>query len=200
MLTENSLDVTKLLLSWSNGQEEAGERLMHVVYDDLRRIAGHFLRNERSDHTLQPTALVNEVYLRLIDQKEIDWKSRTHFFGLAARMMRRILVDHARRRKFAKRGGGLLRVPIEDIEQLMGDQSTDLLALDDALTELAKLDPRKAEIVELRYFGGLAVQEIASLKECSIPTINRQWRAARAWLFSHLNPSLENGVPEAAPA
>ena len=176
-------DVTGLLRRWNEGDPGALEILMPLVYGELRRLAGHYLHVERPDHTLQPTALVHEAYLRLVDQNRVAWQNRAHFFGIAAQMMRRILVDHGRRRKAAKRDGATLRVG-QAIEDSVGrpDRDPELLALDEALTELERLDPRQARVVELRFFGGLSVEETAEVTGLSPATVKREWRTARAWL------------------
>lgn len=182
--------VTRLLRAWTEGEEEAGDRLLAVVYEELRGMAARSLRKERVGHTLQPTALVHEAYLRLIDQRAVRWECRGHFFALAAQMIRRILVDHARKKAYAKRGGGWQEVSFDDPDLVarLGavDKPEELVALDDALRELAEVDPIKAKIVELRYFGGLQFNEIAPVLELSTATVNRRWRAARAWLFHYL--------------
>lgn len=187
-------DVTQLLLAWDQGEPRAPEELLQAVYGELRRIASRYLRGERPGHTLQPTALVHEVYMRLINNHAVAWRDRAHFFGLAAQMMRRILIDHARRKRYVKHGGGQVRVPMEEAERLCDGRPDELVALDEALTELATIDPRKAKLVELRYFGGLQFQEIARMLECSLSTINRDWRGAKAWLFLRLNPDCEDDV------
>lgn len=175
--------VTEALRAWRRGEPEGDERLMELVYGELHHLAGRFLRGERMGHTLQPTALVHETYLRLLDQQRVDWRSRSHFFAISARVMRRILVDHARARQRLKRGGEVERVPFEDATGLGVERPDELVALDDALTELAKVDPAKAEVVELRFFGGFSVQETAEILAVSTPTVGRHWRLARAWLF-----------------
>lgn len=180
-------DVTELLAEWRDGNQLAEEQLFPLVYDELRKLARSHLRRERPDHTLQPTALVNEAYLRLIDQKRVQWQSRAHFFGIASQMMRRILVDHARARKADRRGGGARNLTLED-EVTPGDtRDVDLIALDDALEALAALDPSGARVVELRYFGGLTIEETAEVLGTSASTVKREWRAARTWLFRELN-------------
>ena len=173
-------DITALLKDWSGGDRAALEKLMPVVYEELRRLAAAHLRSERSDHTLQPTALVHEAYLRLADQRSVEWANRAHFFSIAARIMRRILVDHARRRRALKRDGGGLRLTLA--EASTEDRGPELLALDTALTSLEALDPRQARIVELRFFGGLSVEETAEAAGISTATVKREWRTARAWL------------------
>jgi len=178
-------EVTALLRDWSGGDQRALERLIPLVYRELRKLAASYLRGERSDHTLQPTALVHEAYLRLVDQRGVDWRNRAHFFGIAARMMRRVLVDHARRRLAAKRDGAAYRIsgsgdPIEP------ERDPDVLALDLALDGLEALDPRQARIVELRFFGGLTVEETAEVTGISTATVKREWQTARAWLAREL--------------
>lgn len=173
-------DITALLKDWSGGDRAALERLMPVVYAELRRLAASYLRSERPDHTLQPTALVHEAYLRLADQHSVEWANRGHFFGIAARIMRRILVDHARRRRALKRDMAGLRLTTEDAGPL--DRAPELIALDSALTSLEKLDPQQAKVVELRFFGGMTVEETAEATGISTATVKREWRTARAWL------------------
>lgn len=179
-------EVTRLLIEWSSGKAEALENLLPLVYDELRRIAGGYLRRERPGHVLQPTALVHEVFLKLVDQQAIEWKSRAHFFGIMARSMRQILVDHARARTADRRGGDAIRIPLD--EGLMGTppRAVDLINLDDVLNRLASLDPDLARMVELRFFGGLTVEEAAVVLEISPRTVKREWRTARAWLQKEL--------------
>jgi RNA polymerase sigma factor (TIGR02999 family) len=177
-------NVTALLRAWGSGDREAGERLMPLVYRELRRQAGRYLRRERRDHTLPATALVHETYLRLVGE-QAPWADRAHFFGVAARVMRQVLVDHARRHRAAKRGGGWTRVALEGsgvAAPLVGDRDLDLVVLDEGLVELAALDPAKARVVELRFFGGLSLAETAETLGVSASTITREWRMARAWL------------------
>ena len=174
--------VTQLLVNWSNGDKAALDEMLPLVYQELRRIAVNRLRQERPNHTLQPTALVNEAYLRLIDQKNVSWQNRAQFFGLAAEMMRRILVNHALHRQAAKRGGGALRVSLQVAVNSFEQKDVNLVALDDALKSLATIDPRKSQIVELKFFGGLTVDEIAEVLQVSSDTIEREWKMARAWL------------------
>ncbi len=173
-------DITALLKGWSGGDREALERLMPVVYAELRRLAAAHLRSERPDHTLQPTALVHEAYLRLQGQRSVEWANRGHFFGIAARIMRRILVDHARRRRALKRDAAALHLAAAEPEA--PDQAPELIALDTALTSLEKLDPQQARVVELRFFGGMTVEETAEATGISTATVKREWRTARAWL------------------
>jgi RNA polymerase sigma factor (TIGR02999 family) len=172
--------VTALLKEWSGGDSNALERLMPVVYGELRKLAASYLRQERPDHTLQPTALVHEAYIRLTGQRDVAWQNRAHFFGIAARMMRRILVDHARKRQAAKRDAAAWRV-ITDIPDAP-DHAPELLALDRALGHLEKLDPQQARVVELRFFAGLTVEETAEATGISPATVKRDWRTAKAWL------------------
>jgi len=181
-------DVTALLRDWSGGDPRALERLMPLVYGELRKLAASYLRRERSDHTLQPTALVHEAYLRLVDQRGVDWHNRAHFFGIAARMMRRILVDHARRRQAAKRDGAAYRISGSG-DLVEAGRDPDLLALNSALDGLEALDPRQARIIELRFFGGLTVEEVARVLGLSTTTVESEWRAARAWLAVRLGGS-----------
>ncbi len=177
----SSQEVTAILKEWSAGDREALERLMPLVYGELRRLAASHLRSERGDHTLQPTALVHEAYLRLVGQRSVSWANRAHFFGIAARMMRRVLVDHARRRLAAKRSPGTLYVALGE-DAAAPDRTPELLALDRALTELERLDPRQARVVELRFFAGLSVEETAEVAGVSTATVKREWRTARAFL------------------
>ena len=173
-------DITALLKDWSGGDREALERLMPVVYAELRRLAAAHLRAERPDHTLQPTALVHEAYLRLQGQRSVEWANRSHFFGIAARIMRRILVDHARKRRALKRDAAALRLTTG--EPGAADRAPELIALDTALTNLERLDPQQARVVELRFFGGMTVEETAESAGISPATVKREWRTARAWL------------------
>jgi RNA polymerase sigma-70 factor, ECF subfamily len=173
-------DITALLRDWSGGDREALERLMPAVYGELRRLAASYLKSERPDHTLQPTALVHEAYLRLSNQRSVDWVNRAHFFGISARIMRRILVDHARRRGAIKRDGSVLRLTAP--EAGAADRAPGLIALDAALTSLEALDPQQARVVELRFFGGMTVEETAEATGVSTATVKREWRTARAWL------------------
>lgn len=183
---QNDHRVTELLLDWSEGDHESRERLMDLVYQELRRIAGAQLRGERRDHTLQATALVNEAYLRLIDQTRVQWRNRAHFFGIAAQLMRRILVDHARRQRAAKRGGGATVLAINEEVAAGIERDFDLVALDDALAQLYAFDARAAQLVELRFFGGLTIEEASEVMKLSPATIKREWRTARAWLHREI--------------
>jgi RNA polymerase sigma-70 factor, ECF subfamily len=177
-------EVTQLLVEWANGDQQALHRLTPLVYAELRELAAGYLRNERRDHTLQPTALVHEAYLRLVDQKNPTWQNRSHFFGVATRLMRQILVDHARRRQAAKRARRA--TSLEDTVSFAPDRSADLAALDDALSALEELDARKCQAVELRYFGGLSLEEIARALEVSRMTVRRDLRMAETWLYREM--------------
>ena len=179
---EDSSEVTQLLLAWRNGDAQALDRLTPLVYDELRRLAGRYLRHERTGHTLQATELVNEAYLQLIGQQPIDWQSRAHFIGIAARLMRHILVDHARVRAAAKRGQGADALPLDEAKTVAHPTAPDLLVLNDAMQDLAKFDERKSQMIELRYFGGLSMEEIAEVTNLSTATIRRDLRMAEAWL------------------
>ena len=174
---------TRLLLDWSDGDEGARNEMLPLVYDELRRLAALYLLRERRDHTLQPTALVHEAYLRLIDQRQVNWKNRAQFVGLAAVMMRRILVNHARDRAAEKRGGDVQKVPLSDVDEPGTPQDVDVIVLHDALDQLGAIDPRKGRIVELKFFGGLTTNEIAEVLQLSPATIERDWSFARAWLY-----------------
>jgi RNA polymerase sigma factor (TIGR02999 family) len=174
-------EITQWLLAWRDGDRSALDRLMPLVYEQLRRLARHYMAAERPDHTLQTTALINEAYLRLIDQRDVSWQNRAHFFGVAAQAMRRVLVDHARTRDAAKRGGGLPKPSLEEAAQIP-EKTLDLIALDEALNDLAAIDPRKSRVVELRYFGGLSVEETAEVLDVSPVTVMRDWSTAKAWL------------------
>ena len=175
--------ITELLVDWSNGDQKALDKLMPLVYRELRRLASNYLRRERPGHTLQPTALVNEAYLKLIDQKNARWQNRAQFFGVAAQLMRRIMVDHARAHQADKRGGSdQQRLSITSAERLVQQPEVDLLALHEALEELATLDPQQERIVELRFFGGLSIEETAEVLGVGHATIERDWKMARAWL------------------
>jgi RNA polymerase sigma factor (TIGR02999 family) len=186
-------DVTALLVDWSNGDEGALERLTPLVYDELHRVASRQLRRERADHTLQTTALVHEAYLRLIDQKRVRWRDSAHFAALAAQMMRRILIDHARKSRYAKRGGGAAKVSLDDAPEIGVSSEPDVLAVDEALVELTEVEPELARIVELRYFGGLNGEQIAEVLGVSVPTVTRRWRMARAWLYRYLTEGESDG-------
>jgi RNA polymerase sigma-70 factor, ECF subfamily len=184
-VTEPAPDVTELLRAWNAGDQSALERLLPIVYGELRRVAYNHLRREAREHTLQPTALVNEAYMRLVQIKRMTLNDRAHFFALCSRLMRQILVDAARARRFAKRGGGAVRVTLDE-RLFPSDASTDAVALDDALKALEKVDSRKSRVVELRFFAGLSVEETAALLEVSTDTISRDWKFAKAWLRREL--------------
>ena len=178
--------VTRLLVEWSDGDQAAIDRLFPIVYHELRRIARNYFRRERPDHTLQPTALVHEAFLRLIDQRSVTWQNRAHFFALAARMMRRILVNHAVSRRAAKRGGAGEAISLDEEVHSASQPKIDVLALDDALNTLARLDARQTRIVELRFFGGLTVEETAAVVDVSPATVKREWAAARLFLLREM--------------
>jgi RNA polymerase sigma-70 factor, ECF subfamily len=184
--TSSPHDVTRLLIQLTDGNRTVLDDLLPLVYGELRSLAANYLRRERSAHTLQPTALVHEAYLRLIDQSQVRWQNRAHFFGVAAQMMRRILVDHARGHNAEKRGGEVHKLSLDENVDVTDERATDLIALDDALTALAALDEQKSRIVELRFFGGLSVEETAEVLGVSAPTVKRQWRMAKAWLYGQV--------------
>jgi RNA polymerase sigma-70 factor, ECF subfamily len=178
--------ITQLLRAWSEGDEAALGELIPLIYDELHRIAQRYMGRERADHTLQTTALLNEAYLRLIDARSVQWQNRAHFFAISAQLMRRILVDAARHRNYAKRGGEALRVSLTDAELLPQERDADLVALDEALVALAKIDPRQSRVVELRFFGGLSVEETAAVLRVSPETVMREWKFAKVWLRREL--------------
>lgn len=186
MMGESSTEVTRLLHDWSDGDQQALAKLMPLVCEDLRSMARRYMRREDAGHTLQPTALVNEVYLRLHGRRKVNWKNRAHFFGFAAQTMRRILVDHARSHQTAKRGDGVQAIPLDETSDLAAPLRLEVVALDDALESLVKIDPRQAHIVELRYFVGLNVEETAAVLEISTATVKREWRFAKLWLFREI--------------
>lgn len=179
-------DATVLLQAWRHGDRAAFDQLVPLVHNELRRLARRQMRGERPDHTLQATALVNEAYVRLIDLNQIEWNDRAHFVAMAARVMRRILVDWARARRYQKRGGGAPKVSLDDAVAVSNDPGRDLVALDDALKTLAALDPRKGEVVEMRFFGGLTVEETATALQISVATVMRDWQLAKVWLLREL--------------
>jgi RNA polymerase sigma factor (TIGR02999 family) len=192
-MRDPSAAVTEWLVAWSGGDEAALQHLLPVVHAELRRLARREMRRERAGHTLQTTALVNEAYLRLIDLGRISWNDRAHFFAMSARLMRRILVDHARARRYQKRGGGATLVPFDEERTVAVEPGTDLVALDDALEALAALDARKSRVVELRFFGGLSVEETATVLGVSPGTVMRDWRLAKAWLLKELDSRSRHG-------
>jgi RNA polymerase sigma factor (TIGR02999 family) len=191
-MTDETQEITDWLLAWSDGDQNALEHLMPMVERELRRMARRYFERENSNHTLQPTALVNELYLRLLGRRSVQWKNRAHFFGFSAQMMRRILVDHARIRRAEKRGDGLRNLSLEEVSDVSLQHNPDLVALDDALKTLAAFDPRQARVVELRYFAGLDNEEIAEVLGISTRTVKREWRTARLWLHQELS----QGSPE----
>jgi len=195
MPAENSPQeaVTRLLVEWKSGSKEALDLLTPIVYDELRRLADHYLRNERAAETLQPTALVHEAYLRLVAQSLPDWESRSHFFGVAAHLMRQILVDHARRKRSAKRGSGAENVSIEEAVSFTSGPGREIQALDDALNALAGIDPRKAKVIELRFFGGFSVEETAQALGIAVATVGREQRLAEAWLHREMAACPDSG-------
>lgn len=192
MQASSTSEVTRLLKDWGNGDSAALDQLMPIVYAELRAIAARYLRRERQDHTLQPTALVNEAYLRLVDQKQVEWQNRAHFVGVAAQMMRRILVDHAKSHNRAKRGGGAQRVTLDEAVALVEGRADDLLELDAALTALEAFDQRKSRVVEMKYFGGLSVEETAEVLQVSVITVARDWKLAKAWLYTTINDNRQH--------
>jgi RNA polymerase sigma-70 factor, ECF subfamily len=179
-------EITKQLIAWSEGDQAALEKLIPAVYQELRRMADHYLHGEKTGHSLQPTALVHEAYLRLIDQTKVQWQNRAHFFGVAAQMMRRILIDHAKAKHRQKRGGTAQKVSLDEVGVFTPQRAAELIALDEALLELSKIDERKSRIVELRYFGGLSVGETAQILGISDKTVMRDWNLAKAWLYQQL--------------
>lgn len=185
-MDDTHANVTRLLRAAASGERRDLDALMHAIYEDLRRLAIGHMRAERSGHTLQPTAVVHEAYLKLVNQRETDWKDRAHFFAVASRIIRRLLVDHAREREAAKRGGGAARVPLDDVDLSASMPDADLVALDEALTELNELSEQQARIVELRFFGGLTIEEIAESLGVGKRTVDREWQVARAWLYCRL--------------
>jgi RNA polymerase sigma factor (TIGR02999 family) len=189
MMTLSTPGLTELLLDWQQGDRTALNRLTPLVYDELRRIAHRYVQRERHGDTLGTTALVNEAYLRLAGQKKIEWQNRAHFFAVTAQVMRHILIDHARRRHYAKHGGDTQRVSLSEADGMSQDRARELVAMDEALGELAKLDARKSRVVELRYFGGLGLEETAEVLEVSVMTVRRDWRAAKAWLYRRMKDS-----------
>ena len=190
MMTIKADDLTGLLIEWGQGDKAALDRLTPLVYDEIRRIAHRYVQREREGQTLQTTALVNEAYLRLAGSANITWQNRAHFYAVTAQVMRRILIDHARRRQYVKHGGETQRVAFEvavsEVGLMPQPRAAELLALDEALDELARLDPRKSRVVELRYFGGLSLEETAKVLDVSLMTVRRDWRAAKAWLFRRM--------------
>jgi RNA polymerase sigma factor (TIGR02999 family) len=186
---EPSNEITELLVAWSGGDKKALDELMQIVYEELRRLAHRQLAKERRGHTLQTTALVNEAYLKLVDQKRVKWQGRSHFFALSSQLMRRILVDYARSRQYAKRGGGKSALPLDEALIVAPERASEMIALDEALTELAKHDERKARIVELRFFSGMSIDETSELLGVSPGTVMKDWTLAKAWLQREMDRS-----------
>lgn len=180
-------EITKLLWSWSEGDEDALHRLVPLIYPELRRLARIYMSRESPSHTLQTSALINEAYLRLVDQHKVEWQSRGHFFAVAAQVMRHILIDHARSHRYVKRGAGAQHIPLDGVAVVAQERAAEFVALDDALTKLAQIDERKSQIVELRFFGGLTVNEIAEVMKLSSITVKREWRSAKAWLHIEIS-------------
>ncbi len=186
-MAQNSHEVTQLLIQWSNGDKAALDKLMPLIYEELRQLARHYMNRERAGHTLQTTALVNEAYLRLINRKQVHWQNRAHFFAIAAHLMRSILVDHARSHAYAKRGGGARKIALDEALAVSQQRAADVVALDDALKRLAEIDRQQSRIVELKFFGGLTIEETAEVLGLSPATIKREWSTAKAWLYHELN-------------
>ena len=182
MKTTSSREVSQLLIAWGNGDQAALSRLIPLVYQELHRIAARYMRHESPGHTLQTSGLVNEAYLKLVDQKNVHWQNRAHFFGVSAQLMRRILVDHARKHARLKRGGATQKLLLDETAIISTDRAAEFIALDDALTSLAEMDPNKSRIVEMKFFGGLNFDEVAEVEKVSSRTIRREWRKAKAWL------------------
>ena len=182
-------EITQLLAEWSDGNQSALDELYPLVYEELHKLARRYMSRERKGHTLQTTALINEAYVRLVDQRNVHWANRSHFFAISAQIMRRILIDHARRHAYAKRGGGAQQVSLEEVAIVAAEKSAEIIRLDEALKILAKMDPRRCHVVELRYFGGLSNEEIAGVLKVSENTVTRDWNLARAWLYQQLTGS-----------
>ena len=182
-------EVTQLLINWSKGDQAALEKLVPLVHSELRRLARRYLGRENPGHTLQTSALINEAYIRLIGHEQVQWQNRSHFFAVAAQVMRHILVDHARAHLYAKRGGGARHISLDGVEVITGQRAAELVALDDALSILATLDSRKGQIIELRFFGGLTIEETAEALNISAKTVTREWRSAKAWLHQQMSKS-----------
>ncbi len=193
-MTSSPPNVTELLRNWSDGDKQAQEKLFQVVYNELHRQAARYLRNEQPGLSLQTTDLIHEAYLRLISQQHVEWQNRLHFFAIAAKVMRRILVDHVRGRQAAKRGGSDIRLPLEDAMVVLPGQDLDFVALDEALTRLAEIDPQQSQIVELRFFSGLSVEETAKVLDVSERTVKRDWNVAKAWLRRELSRGGQGGA------
>jgi len=190
LMTEPSpQDVSQLLIEWSNGDKSALDKLTPLIYDELRRLAHHYMSHERTGHTLQTTALVNEAYLRLVNRKDVRWQNRAHFFAISAKLMRSILVDHARSHAYAKRGGGAPKVALDEALIVSQERAGEVVALDDALQRLEQIDPQQSHIVELRFFAGLTIEETSAVLDLSPATIKREWNTAKAWLHRELSQS-----------
>jgi len=187
MTQSSTHDVTELLIEWSNGDKAALDKLMPLIHEELRRLAHHYMSHERPGHTLQTTALVNEAYLRLVNRKGVHWQNRAHFFAIAATLMRSLLVDHARSHAYAKRGGDARKITIDEAMIVSQERAAEVVALDDVLKQLANFDPQQSRIVELRFFGGLTIDETAEVLGLSPATIKREWSTARAWLYRELS-------------
>ena len=187
MATSASSQVTQLLLAWNTGDKAALDQLIPIVYDELHRLARNYMHREHAGHALQTTALIHETYLKLIDVRQVEWQNRAHFYGIAAHAMRRILIDHARSRQAGKRGSGETQLSLDDNLVVSNERHRELIALDDALTALAAFDPQKSRLVELRYFGGLSIEETAEVLGISTATVIRQWRLAKAWLHDEIS-------------
>ena len=183
--------ITQMLVDWSSGDQAALDRLTPLVHGELHRLAHHYMNRERGGHTLQTSALVNEAFLRLVDQRSVKWNNRAHFFAIAAQMMRRILVDYARSHLYAKRGGGAIHVSLDHAELVSNQPSADVTALDEALTKLESLDPQQARVVELRFFGGLTIKETSEVMKISVDMVKREWSTAKAWLYREMKSSAD---------
>lgn len=196
MVSASPQEITELLLSWSNGDQAALDQLMPLVYPELKRLARLYMGRENPGHTLQASALINEAYLRLVDRQNVQWQDRAHFFAAAAQLMRHILIDHARRQRYGKHGGRAPHFPLDDVAVVSQEPADGLVALDEALTSLATVDPRKSQIVELRFFGGLTVEETAEVLKLSTVTVKREWRSAKAWLRTEIDKALTSATAE----
>jgi RNA polymerase sigma-70 factor (ECF subfamily) len=183
-------EITQLLAEWSDGNQTALDKLYPLVYDELHKLANRYMKRERKDHTLQTTALINEAYVRLVEQRDVHWENRAHFFAISAQIMRRILIDHARRHAYAKRGGGAQKVSLDETAMVASGPASNILLLDEALNRLTEMDPRRGQVVELRYFGGLNNEEIAGVLKISENTVTRDWNMASAWLYQELSGSV----------
>lgn len=192
MHSQSPQEITQLLRAWSEGDKSALDQLLPLIYGELRRLAGRYMRRENPGHTLQSSDLINEAWLRLADQRQVQWQNRAHFFGIAAQLMRRILIDHARRHHYQKRGGGAIQVSLDETAAVTAARAAELLAVDEALERLTAMDARKGRIIELRFFGGLNLDETAEVMGLSSPTIQREWRAAKAWLHRLLTEGNDN--------